>query len=716
MMETAMPVDARTRRLADRVLLRTVRTARGWWALLAAVTLVGVVLALAGPALVATAIDATLRATPERTRAVAAVAVLGVLGVVAGVAGQLAEACGLTRTEARLRGGLVRRLLALGPSAERRFPPGDVVSRLNSSAPQAAALAPKVIDLAAGLILALGAFAALARIDWRIVVVLATATPFVILIVRVLTRQTAVSTYAYQVAQGTLATRFVEALHGARTIRACDTVDVEIARVSEPLPELEAAGRAIWRAMGRSAGQAGLIVPLVGVVALAVAGQGLTAGRLSPGELLAATAYVPAALGLFDHIAAIGGLAVDRASAVRLAEVLGIRPAPPGLQRLPMGGGALSLHDVTVRAGERRMLRSIDLDVPAGTTLAVVGRSGAGKSTLALVAGGLWHPDEGRAQLDGIDLADLHPADRGGAVAFAFDVPNLVGTTIADAIGYGLTDPSRAGLYRALDRAAATPFVERLPGGIDAPLATAPFSGGERQRLGLARALVRHPRLLILDDATSSLDTVTEAQVQATLAGAGGGCTTIVVAHRPATAARADAVAWLDDGTLRAVGTHAHLWRDPRYRSVFAEEAAASAPDDACRESVEPDDAAADSAEPGLRCPSVPPGGWSPSGRHDVPCVRATGPTSCRSRRRRRHEPSRARYLACRGPSHDRPARAVVRGRRAARARLRPVRRAGPGSRLPRRRRAARIRLARPDGGGRCDRRVRSRPHHPARR
>ncbi|MFT3852478.1 MAG: ABC transporter ATP-binding protein [Ilumatobacteraceae bacterium] len=526
------------------------RAGRGWWFVLGTVTLVGAALAIAAPALVATAIDATIRGTPGRRRAVLAAAALAVAGTLAAVVGQLAEAYGLTRTDAWLRRGLVRRILALGPAGVRRFPPGDVVARLDVAAPQAAGVVPKVIDLGAGLLLAAGAFVALARIDWRIVVVIATATPFVVLIVRTLMRRTAVSTYAYQVAQGALATRFVEALRGARTIRACDTVDVEIARVGEPLPDLEAAGRAIWRAMGRSAGQAGLVVPLVGVLALAVAGQGLTAGRLTPGELLAASAYVPAALGLFDHIGGLSSLAVDRASAVRLAEVLAARPAPPGRRRLAAGGGALVLRDVTVRAGDARVLRAVDLDVPAGSTLAVVGRSGAGKSTLALVAAGLWRPDEGTVELDGVDLAEMQPADRAGAIAVAFDVPELIGTTIADALGYGMAAPSRTELHRAVQRAAATTFVERLPDGLDTVLADAPLSGGEHQRLGLARALLRHPRLLVLDDATSSLDTATEAEIQAAIAAAGAGTTSIVVAHRATSAARADAVAWLDGGAL----------------------------------------------------------------------------------------------------------------------------------------------------------------------
>jgi ATP-binding cassette subfamily B protein len=300
-----------------------------------------------------------------------------------------------------------------------------------------------------------------------------------------------------------------------------------------------------------------------------VAGQGVAAGRLTPGELIAATGYVPIALGLFDHVSNLGSLAVDRACAVRVAEVLACPTAPVGTSRLGPGRGVLALRGVGVALDGRRLLGPLDLDVAGGTTVAIVGHSGAGKSILALVAGGLWTPDEGSVELDGVALGDLTPADRAGAVAFAFDVPHLVGRTIADALAYG-HPATRVELYRSLDQAQATAFVERLPGGLDATLATAPFSGGEHQRLGLARALLRRPRLLVLDDATSSLDTVTEALVQDTITGAAAQSTTLVVAHRVSSAARADRVVWVEGTTVRRTGTHRELWADADYRALFA--------------------------------------------------------------------------------------------------------------------------------------------------
>jgi ATP-binding cassette subfamily B protein len=141
----------------------------------------------------------------------------------------------------------------------------------------------------------------------------------------------------------------------------------------------------------------------------------------------------------------------------------------------------------------------------------------------------------------------------------------LVGGTVGDAIGLGLDRTHVEAASRAAD---AHDFVSRLPLGYDTPLVDAPLSGGEAQRLGLARAW-HASRLLVLDDATSSLDTVTELRISRTLTADGSGRTRLIVTHRAGTAARADLVAWLDAGRLRAVGPHDRLWRDPAYREVF---------------------------------------------------------------------------------------------------------------------------------------------------
>jgi ATP-binding cassette subfamily B protein len=559
---------------ADRLLARTAAVGLVWTGLLVATTALGVALVLARPAALATAVDATVHGAPDHRTTLLWLTVLSVGIVVATVVAQLTEAFGVARVTVWLRMRLVSHTLALGLDGQRRFPAGDLASRVSGGASHAAGVTPLVVDAVAGVVMSVGAAVALWLIDWHIVLMLAVAGPVGAVIVGALVRDTASLTSRYQRAQGDLAARFVDAARGARTIRASHTEAREIERITVPLPEVAAAGHALWRTYGISAGRAGLLVPLVSLAALGVAGQGVAAGRVTPGELLATAAYIPMALGLLDHMTMMSGIAVNRVSARRLAEVL-VVPAPTvGAAALPPGPGTLVLTNVSVRAGDTPQLDGVNLTVPGGRTMAVVGRSGAGKSTLARVAGRLVDPDSGCVQLDGVHVDELEPRALRAAVAYAFEQPSLLGATVADAIGYGATRINRSRIEKAVDIAQARAFVDRLPDELDTPLAGTALSGGERQRLGLARAIARGGRLLILDDATSNLDTLTEAQLRDALAAAAPDRTRLVIAHRASTAAHADLVVWLDAGRVRRVGTHADLWDDAGYRAVFHDEVA----------------------------------------------------------------------------------------------------------------------------------------------
>jgi ATP-binding cassette subfamily B protein len=225
---------------------------------------------------------------------------------------------------------------------------------------------------------------------------------------------------------------------------------------------------------------------------------------------------------------------------------------------------------VTARHLDRPLLHGVDLRIPAGAAVAVVGRSGSGKSTLALLAGRLIDPDSGTVLLGGRPLPEIDATELRSRVAYAFECPELLGTTVADCIGYGRPDAGPDAIRRAARLASVDRFIGRLPDGYQTRLDRLPLSGGERQRLGLARAFLQGASLLILDDATSSVDTATEAQISTALTEQAGGRTRLIVAHRVTTAARADLVAWLDAGRLRGFAPHRQLWADPGYRALFA--------------------------------------------------------------------------------------------------------------------------------------------------
>ncbi|MGW5132009.1 ABC transporter ATP-binding protein [Streptomyces sp. NPDC004135] len=475
------------------------------------------------------------------------------------------------RSTAWLRRRLTGHVLGTGPRAADRFGSGDLVARLVGNAAEAGTTPAARAALLAALAGPVGGVVALGLIDWWLAAVFLAGAPLLTLLLRAVARDTAESAARYQRAQGDIAAALAEAVEGVRTVRAAGTQDRETARVLRPLPELSRAGHRMWRVQGRAAARAVAVAPLLHLGVVAVAGVLLTRGRLTVGEVLAASRYAVLATGVGVLVGRLAGLARARAAARRLGEVETEPATVFGTRPLPGGPGRLELRGVTARRGGRAVLDGVDLVVPGGTALAVVGRSGAGKSLLAALAGRLADPDGGEVLLDGVPLRDLPHDDLRRAVGYAFARPALLGGTVGQAIGLGLASPSPAAIRQAARTALADDFVRRLPDGYDTPVADAPRSGGESQRLGLARAFAHGGRLLILDDALSSLDTVTERRIADALLGAGPGTTRLLVAHRSATAARADAVAWLDGGRVRAVGPHEGLWRIPEYRAVFGE-------------------------------------------------------------------------------------------------------------------------------------------------
>jgi ATP-binding cassette subfamily B protein len=544
------------------------RKGGAWLPVIALSALVGSGVTLALPVVLGRAIDAIVAggggAATARWVVVACGLVL--LSMIADIGGAFAGAANTAGVTAWLRDRLVRHTLAVGPRAGRAFDAGDLVSRVSGNAADAAQAGIMAISVTTALLPPAGALVLLALIDPWLAAVFLAGLALVAVVLRAFTRQTAAVVSAYQRTQGRLAARLAESLAGARTIAAAGTVEVEERRVLAPLDELRRQGVDTWRVLARSSAQAAVVGPLVLVAVLAAGGLALADGRISAGDLFAASRYATIGAGLGGLTGVLGGLARARAGARRASEVLDTPTVQHGQSMVPDGPGTVEFQGVAARGDDgAALLDGVDLVLPGGATVAVVGRSGSGKSILAALAARLRDPDAGRVLLDGVPLPDLSRPALRAAVGCAFERPVLVGGTVADAVGLGLP---RERVRAAAHATHAHEFVSRLPEGYDTPLADAPMSGGEAQRLGLARAW-HAERLLVLDDATSSVDTATEVRIAAALTGSGGGRTRLVVTHRAATAARAELVVWLAGGRVRAVGRHADLWEDPEYREAF---------------------------------------------------------------------------------------------------------------------------------------------------
>jgi ATP-binding cassette, subfamily B, bacterial len=597
----------------DRLLIAAARQGGWWLALLGAASLAGAAAQVLLPAVIGRSIDAILAGNATSSSPagpLTACAILVTVIVGCGAVTDLATGVSGATATARLRRLLAGHVVAVGPglltsattnentatntpasratgtSGNTDFSAGDTVSRVVAGAADAGTAPASALLAATVVIPPLGSVVALGLIDPWLVAAFAVGFPALAVVLRTLVRDSSAVSAGYGRAQGAIAARLLDALAGAHTIAAAGTQARERERVLRPLPLLREYGYASWRVQARAAAQAMTVAPALQIIVVAVAGVELARHRITTGDLVAASQYAVLAVGIGASVGVVSRLGRARGGARRAAELLA-RPCPRyGGQDLPAGRhhagrGELRLTGITVRHGGEAVLRDLDLVVLPGAAVAVVGRSGAGKSTLARLAGRLADPDAGTVSLDGINLREFTRASLRESVVYAFERPELVGDTPYDVIGFGLRRPDDAQVRLAAVQAQAAAFIARLPQRMSTPLDGTPLSGGEVQRLGLARAFAHAgaARLLVLDDATSSLDTVTEMLVGRAIAGELSGLTRLIVAHRATTAARADLVAWLDGGRIRALAPHGELWADPEYRAIFG---AADGAGDAC--------------------------------------------------------------------------------------------------------------------------------------
>ena len=300
-------------------------------------------------------------------------------------------------------------------------------------------------------------------------------------------------------------------------------------------------------------------------------------GSLTIGAFTAFYAYL---LMLISPMRTLGYMlsAAQRATAsgARIFQVLDRAPritAAPDAPPLPEGRGRVTLERVSLRfeGGSRPALRDIDLDIEAGSTVALVGAMGSGKTALVSLLPRLYEATSGSVLIDGADVRDVDLVSLRRAIAVVTDDPFLFSATVHENIAYGRPEATREEVIRAAEVAQADGFIAELPKGYETRVGERglTLSGGQRQRIAIARAVLSDPRILVLDDATSSVDASTEQEIKVALREVMADRTTFVIAHRLSTITLADEIVVLEDGRIAAHGGHDELLEESDlYREI----------------------------------------------------------------------------------------------------------------------------------------------------
>ncbi|MFJ8203773.1 ABC transporter ATP-binding protein [Micromonospora chalcea] len=557
---------------------------RGPLATVVAIIVASSIIAMATPFLLRTVID---RALPERDLTLLAWLVAGMVAVAAvtavlGVAQTWISTRVGQQVMHRLRADVFAHLQRQSIGFFVRTRTGEVQSRItNDIGGMQAVVTSTATSIAANLTTVVATTIAMLALSWRLTLVSAVVLPPALWLTRRVARLRREITAQRQRELADLTVTIEEGLSvsGVRLAKTLGTGPALVDRFTASSARLvdlelrsELAGR--WR-------MAAMSIVFAAIPAVIYLGAGLpgTAGTLTIGTLVAFTALqgnlfrplmgllnvgvtLTASLALFARIFEYLDLPVEVAEPARPV------PLDPATAR-----GHLRVEDVTFSypGSDTAALAGVSLDVPAGTSLALVGETGSGKSTLAALISRLHDPDAGRITIDGIDLRDLRPADLAAVVGVVSQETYLLHGTVRDNLRYARPDATDADIEAAARAARIHDLIAALPAGYDTMVGSRGhrFSGGEQQRLAIARTLLRDPRILVLDEATSALDTETERAVQRALDELARGRTVVTIAHRLSTVRDADRIAVLDHGRIVESGTHdALLDRRGRYAAL----------------------------------------------------------------------------------------------------------------------------------------------------
>jgi ATP-binding cassette subfamily B protein len=362
-----------------------------------------------------------------------------------------------------------------------------------------------------------------------------------------------------------ISSRVQENLAGVRMVRAFVQEEAELRHFEKLNRAYIAENIRLVRISGVFQPLLEALIGLTFLVVLWYGGGQVLAGRISLGSFVMFNTYMGIlvwpmiALGWVVNLMQRGG-----ASLARINQIFQEKPsiaAPAHPVRLARVRGEIEFRNASVAYPSGRALDNVSVTIAAGATVAVVGHTGAGKSTLAGLVPRLMDPTGGCVLLDGTDLRDLSPAALRRHIGFVPQETFLFSATIAGNIAFGVESATESEIRRAAELAGLAGDIESFPKGYETMVGERgiTLSGGQKQRTAIARAILRNPRILILDDALSSVDTLTEERILEGLAGAMRGRTVMLISHRVSTVRQADLIVVLEHGRIVERGTHAQL-------------------------------------------------------------------------------------------------------------------------------------------------------------
>ena len=474
------------------------------------------------------------------------------------------------RVVADLRADIFEHLTGLSPAFYESVQSGEVMSRLSADTTQVKAAASTTISQALrNLVILVGAVIMMIVTSPRLSLLVLFAIPIIVLplfaygrVVRSLSRE----------AQDSLAHASAFASESLSQVRVLQAFTHESAASAKFADAVE---RAFGAAKARTKARAGLTALAIFLVFASVVGilwygaQDVLAGTMTGGRLGQFVLYAVLAAAAMGELSEVWGEINQAAGAAeRLGELLAVQseiksPTHPVIMPAPPRG-EIAFRSVTFHYPSRpamSALSGVSFRVKSGERVAIVGPSGAGKTTIFALLLRFYDPQKGTVAVDGVAVSEASLQDLRAHFAIVPQEPALLADTVAANIGYGLGEASRSDIEKAACTAFAHDFIAALPQGYDTMLSEGgvTLSAGQRQRIAIARAVLRNAPILLLDEATSALDSESETLVQRALDSIMQGCTTLVIAHRLATVTRADRILVLDDGRLVEEGTHQSL-------------------------------------------------------------------------------------------------------------------------------------------------------------